>query len=167
MPSFAGSFLIARSVLKDPNFHQSVVLLLQHSDEGAFGLVVNRQAEPEELPFPVFRGGPCSSEGFMMLHGHEDWARKASEPHDNQIAPGVFLGDAECFSRVTEGASQDDLRFRIFAGYAGWGPDQLEAELVAGAWAVTPANSELLFQVPPDELWQRLVPPAFPQPSLN
>jgi putative transcriptional regulator len=167
MASLAGSFLIARPVLKDPNFHQAVVLLLQHNEEGAFGLVVNRPAETNDLPFALFQGGPCTSEGFMMLHAHEDWVQKSALPLENQVAPGVFLGDAECFSRVTDQANEPDLRYRIFTGYAGWGADQLESELVTGAWAIVPATSELLFATAPEELWQRLVPPSFPQPSLN
>jgi putative transcriptional regulator len=167
MVSLAGSFLIARSVLKDPNFHQTVVLLLQHGTEGAFGLVVNRAARVDNLPFPVFQGGPCSSEGFMMLHGHEEWVEKSALPIDNQVAPGLFLGDADCFRRVTEDDGEPALRYRVFAGYSGWGPDQLENEMVAGAWAVVPANADLLFETPPDELWQKLIPPSFPEPSVN
>jgi putative transcriptional regulator len=167
MSSLAGSFLIARPVLRDPNFHQTVVLVLQHGEEGAFGLVVNRAAKLDNLPFPVFRGGPCSSEGFMMLHGHEDWVEKSVLPIENQIAPGVFLGDAQCFRRITEDSESEPLRYRIFAGYSGWGPDQLENEMVAGAWAVVPASGDLLFESAPEELWQKLVPPSFPQPSLN
>jgi|ERR1051326_5489364 putative transcriptional regulator len=167
MTSLAGSFLIARPVLQDPNFHQSVVLLLQHGAEGAFGLVVNRATKVDSLPFPVYQGGPCSSEGFMMVHGHEDWIEPSALPLENQVAPGLFLGDAESFRKVTDNDSQSELRFRVFAGYSGWGPDQLENEMVTGAWAVTPASAELLFDTPPDELWQKLVPPSFPQPSIN
>ncbi len=167
MASLAGSFLIARPVLKDPNFHQTVILLLQHGEEGAFGLVVNRAADVDNLPFPVFQGGPCSSEGFMMLHGHEDWVEKSALPIDNQVAPGLFLGDAECFSRVSQQSEQEGLRYRIFAGYSGWGPDQLEGEMVGGAWAIVPASADVLFETPPEELWQKLVPPSFPQPSVN
>jgi putative transcriptional regulator len=167
MATLAGSFLIARPVLQDPNFHQTVVLLLQHGAEGAFGLVVNRAASVDNLPFPIFQGGPCSSEGFMMLHGHEDWVGFAEAPIENQVAPGLFLGDAECFRKITENHGEAILRYRVFAGYSGWGPDQLENEVVAGAWAVVPARAELLFETPPEELWQRLIPPSFPEPSLN
>ena len=64
--ALAGSFLVARPVLKDPSFRQTVVLLLQHGAAGAFGLVVNRQATVEGLPFPVFVGGPCEAQGWRL-----------------------------------------------------------------------------------------------------
>src|SRR5207249_2356103 len=63
MPPLAGSFLVARGALQDPNFVQTVILLLRHGEEGAFGLIVNRPAEAVGLPFPVFRGGPCPAPG--------------------------------------------------------------------------------------------------------
>jgi putative transcriptional regulator len=167
MPSLAGSFLVARPVLKDASFAQSVVLLLQHGPEGAFGLVVNRPARVEGLPFPMFAGGPCESQGLMMLHGHADWVEADSEQAKNGVAPGIFLGDSSCLNRVSDPTPDQKLRFRIFAGYAGWGPDQLERELAAGAWSVTPATGQLLFETPVEDLWDRLMPPAIPQPSLN
>jgi putative AlgH/UPF0301 family transcriptional regulator len=71
--SLAGSFLIARPILKDPNFAETVVLVLNHDEDGALGLVVNRVAEEEALPFPVFGGGPCPAPGFFMIHGHAEW----------------------------------------------------------------------------------------------
>jgi putative transcriptional regulator len=166
MLSLAGSFLVARPVLKDPSFAQSVVLLLQHSADGTFGLVVNRRALAQGVPFPVFVGGPCASEGLFMLHGHEEWVEPA-EKLERAVAPGIYLGDSSCVSRVGETAKGQELRFRIFTGYAGWGPDQLERELTAGVWAVVPATAELLFGVPVEELWTRLLPPAIPQPSAN
>ena len=55
----------------------------------------------------------------------------------------------------------------MFSGYAGWGPGQLEGELAAGAWAIVPATGELLFDVPAEDLWYRLVPPTIPEPSVN
>lgn len=167
MASHAGSFLVARPSLQDPHFRRAVVLLLQHNEEGAFGLVVNRPALAPGLPLPVYGGGPCPSPGLMMLHGHPDWlgAEKASAPA--QIAPGVFLGDSECFRRVSQADELQTFRFRLFKGYAGWGPQQLERELAAGAWDVIPANGQLLFDTPVAELWSLLAPSTLPQPSVN
>jgi putative transcriptional regulator len=167
MPTLAGSFLVARPVLKDSNFRQAVVLLLQHGSQGAFGLVVNRSASVKGLPFPVFAGGPCESEGFLMLHGHPDWLETSPDPEKSEVAPGIFLGDASCLNRITEENSSESLRYRMFAGYAGWGAYQLENELTTGAWAVTPANGDLLFNTPIEDLWCRLLPPTIPEPSLN
>jgi putative transcriptional regulator len=167
----AGSFLIARPVLQDPNFKQTVVFLLAHNAEGAFGLVVNRPADAEGLPWPLFLGGPCPSPGLLMLHGHSDWARRPDGAPDaapeSELAPGIFTGDASCLDRATQAEDDAALRFRVFTGYAGWGGGQLEGELAAGAWAVVPATGALLFETPVEELWDRLVPPRIPQPSVN
>lgn len=169
--SYAGCFLIAKPILQDPNFKRTVVFLLAHNAEGAFGLVVNRPGEAEGLPWPVFVGGPCPSPGLIMLHGHADWAKPdeddAEAEKERQLAPGIFSGDAACLDRVTQTDESKSLRFRVFSGYAGWGGGQLEGELASGAWALAPANGSLLFNTPVEELWERLAPPRIPEPSIN
>ncbi len=169
--SYAGCFLIAKPILQDPNFKRTVVFLLAHNAEGAFGLVVNRQAETEGLPWPVFIGGPCPSPGLIMLHGHAEWAGSEEndpEPEkDRELAPGVYSGDAACLDRVTQTEDAETKRFRVFSGYAGWGGGQLEGELASGAWAIATANGSILFDTPVAELWDRLCPPRIPEPSLN
>jgi putative transcriptional regulator len=175
--SLTGSFLVARQVLRDPNFERAVVLLLAHSDDGAFGLVVNRKATAKGLPWPLFVGGPCPSPGLMMLHGQAAWAeRDGGEDEDEDedeandgkgVAPGIFVGDATALERAGNAEADEGVRFRVFTGYSGWGGGQLENELAAGAWVVVPAEADLLFDTPADELWDRLAPPALPQPSLN
>jgi putative transcriptional regulator len=162
--SLVGSFLIARPVLKDPNFNETVILVLNHDQDGALGLVVNRLVEAKELPFPVFRGGPCPAPGFFMLHGHAEWA---PSEESKEVAPGIFVGDETCAERAKEESLAEGLRLRIFRGYAGWGPGQLENELGSGAWGVVPASGDVLFETPVEELWERLLPPRIPQPSLN
>src|SRR5437660_7908811 len=99
--SLAGSFLVAQPMLQDPNFRRTVVLILAHNSDGAFGLVVNRQAKAEGLPWPLFVGGPCPSPGLMMLHAHADWAKPVAEKTDEdeteetltgpEVAPGIFI----------------------------------------------------------------------------
>lgn len=167
MASLAGWFLVAKPVLKDPSFRQTVVLLLRHNSDGAFGLVVNRPAKVDGLPFPLYAGGPCESEGLLMLHGHVEWLDSDDEPGTNEVAPGLFLGDAACLERVSDPPPGQTLHFRLFAGYAGWGPHQLEGELGESVWALVRATGQVLFETPPDELWDRLLPPTIPQPSLN
>jgi putative transcriptional regulator len=166
MSSLAGSFLVAKPLLRDPSFKQTVVLLLRHGDDGAFGLVVNRPAEVEGLNLPAFAGGPCPAPGLLLLHGHAEWLEDDDAP-EKTVAPGIFMGDADCLQRLDTPAAAARPRLRVFAGYAGWGPGQLEGELAAGAWAVTAASGELLFDTPPEDLWERLAPPTIPQPSLN
>jgi putative transcriptional regulator len=169
--SYAGYFLIAKPILQDPNFRRTVVFLLAHNAEGAFGLIVNRPAEVEGLPWPVFLGGPCPSPGLIMLHGHAEWAEASEdgvEPEkERQLAPGIYSGDASCLDRATQTDDAEELRFRVFSGYAGWGGGQLEGELAAGAWALAPANGSILFDTPVEELWDRLSPPRIPEPSIN
>jgi putative transcriptional regulator len=167
MPSYAGKFLVARPALQEASFRQTVVLLLQHGGQGAFGLIVNRPVKVDGLPFPVSAGGPCQAPGLLMLHGHADWIESSTELPSREVAPGVFLGDASCLGRISAAAAEAAPRYRMFSGYAGWGPGQLESELAAGAWAIAPATGQLLFDVPADDLWLRLVPPTIPEPSLN
>jgi putative transcriptional regulator len=167
MSHLSGSFLLAKPVIQDAHFKQSVVLLVQHGPEGAFGLILNRPAEVEGLPFPVYAGGPCQAPGLLMLHGHPDWVKPEVESPQSQILPGVFLGDSSCVSRVSEAGEGEALRYRIFVGYAGWGPGQLEGELARGAWAVVPATAAALFDADPETLWQDLMPPMIPEPSVN
>jgi len=117
--SLAGSFLVAKPILRDPNFLRTVVIVLAHNDEGALGLVVNRPSSAEGLPLPLFEGGPCPSSGLFLLHGNSVWA----EDTDAQVvAPGVYVGDAEVFERAAQAEEEPRLRVRVFRGYAGWAP---------------------------------------------
>jgi putative transcriptional regulator len=170
MAFFSGSFLIAKSTLRDPNFHQSVVLLVQHDGDGAFGLIVNRPLpapKDEKLPFPLFLGGPCEAQGLFVIHGQRDWVQDDLQQPANEIAPGIFLGDSSLADRLNDLKKADLKRVRVFAGYAGWGPGQLESEMAQGAWAVAHADGKTLFKTPPKDLWAHLRPPALPQPSIN
>ncbi len=68
---------------------------------------------------------------------------------------------------MAQGESDDKPRFKMFSGYSGWGPQQLEGELAEKAWAVVRATSEHLFDTPVEDLWTRVLPPSIPEPSLN
>jgi putative AlgH/UPF0301 family transcriptional regulator len=106
-----------------------------------------------------------------MLHGHAEWievsADGAETDKEHQLAPGIYSGDAACLDRATQMDDTEQLRFRVFSGYAGWGSGQLEGELAAGAWWLAKANGSLLFDTPVEELWDRLAPPRIPEPSVN
>jgi putative transcriptional regulator len=166
MSSLAGALLVARCSLRDALFGRSVILLLQHGKEGAFGLVLNKPSVTKELPFPIYVGGPCKLQGLLMLHGHEDWVED-EEKQEGLICPGVFLGDSGCFDRLHDMTPASSWRFRVFSGYSGWGPKQLEAELAEDAWLVLPAHGERVFDIPNEELWPTLAPPTIPEPSMN
>jgi putative transcriptional regulator len=161
MDSLAGHFLIASPAILDPNFHRSVVLVTAHTDEGAVGLILNRCSDAtvgEAVPQltsvsdptdPVFVGGPVNPEGVAVLAEFED-------PDE----AGVVVLDEVGFVALEEAIevqAPDLLRRRVFAGVAGWGPEQLEDELERDDWIVEPADVEAIFTDDPDQLWSDLL----------
>ncbi len=158
MESLQGKLLIASPALVDPNFKRSVVLVAHHDDEGAMGLVLSRpspatvaEVVPELLELAngdetVYVGGPVQPSAVIAIAEFEDGEE----------------GEAGIFGHVgfvTEDSDPDDLvetarRVRVFAGYAGWGPGQLEAELEEPSWIVEPAREEDVFADEPEELWR-------------
>lgn len=157
MESLKGRLLIASPALFDPNFRRTVVLVGEHGEEGAMGLVLNRSAEAtvgEAVPplaavvgaaSRVFVGGPVQPEAVLVL----------AEFEDASLAATLVVGD------VGFASSEDDLeglagavrRARVFAGYSGWGPGQLESELEEESWLVEPADGVDLFPEPGDDLF--------------
>jgi putative transcriptional regulator len=157
--SLAGTLLISAPTLLDPNFRRTVVLMTHHDEEGAVGLVLSRPSElriadavPDlsELPDAgdvVYVGGPVQPEAVVVLVELEE-ARGDSEPIVGSVAympPGVELDELRA------------LRARVFAGYSGWGPGQLESELAEEAWIVAPADPADVFAADPDVLWRTVL----------
>ena len=143
----------------DPNFQRTVVLVVEHSDEGAFGLVLNRPSETtvgeavDELDAFVeeddtlFIGGPVRQSALIVLAEFEDAGQAAVVAFEDV---GV-LGDHD------GGAAPETRRGRAFAGHAGWGPGQLDQELSQGDWILEPARSEDAFSDEPLVLWQSVL----------
>ncbi len=169
--SLQGQFLIAGKRLRDPNFYQSVVLIVEHGSHGAMGLVVNRpssvkvtKALAEHFTLPesddrVFVGGPVEPSALFILHNTERFDQQARD-----VAPGVYVGSsAEVFENVVRAASDGEasVKYRILCGCAGWGPGQLESELSRADWRVRPASAELVFHDDPYETWQMTLKEAF------
>lgn len=160
--ALAPGFLIAFPHLLDPNFHQSVVLLLEHRAEGAMGVVVNRESplllgelcRDHEIPYGgdaercVRRGGPVQPEQGLVLFGPEH-----ATDDDDVVVEGLLASTSRDTLRRLCG--QQHGRFQCYAGYAGWGPGQLENEISAGAWLVCPADAGIVLEAPPDEMWLR------------
>lgn len=156
----APGFLIAVPQLQDPNFHKSVVLLLQQSDEGALGVVINSESplllkdlcEDHSIAYSgdpdkrVRTGGPVQPEQGLVLYGgeHED-------PEGRAVLEGLHVSA----SRVTleRLCGLTNGRFHCYSGYAGWGPGQLEHEIGQGSWIVAPADPDLIFDRTPQEVW--------------
>lgn len=156
-----GKLLLAAPALIDPNFRRTVVLVVEHGEEGAMGIVLNRPTQAtvaEAVPAlaavlgpdqPVFHGGPVAPDGVVVLAEFEDPERAASP-----IAPGVgFVGSEEDVDAL--GGSV--RRGRAYAGHAGWGPGQLEAELEDDGWIVASREPEDLFADTASELWSAVL----------
>lgn len=160
MKSLQGHLLIASQDLGDPNFHRTVVLIAQHSEEGALGLILNRRSkvsvkqvwsqissEECEVERPLHLGGPCPGP-LIAIHGRPFLG-------DDEILPGVFYGaDKEHLEKLINDSSDDTVRF--FAGYAGWGAGQLEGELKSGSWLTLEATAEHVF-ADTETLWETVV----------
>lgn len=164
--SVRGKCLVAGTELRDPNFFKTVVLILEHASDGAMGLVVNRpssltvqNALAGHLDLPeademVFVGGPVEPADLFLLHNNNEVAADFDGPEP--ILPGVFVTNtADQFDAVLT-SSQANLMSKVFSGYAGWGPSQLEAELARGDWLIADANYETLFKRCAYELWDEL-----------
>lgn len=180
MDSLRGQLLVASADLLDPNFRRSVVLITEHGDDGALGLVLNRPAETtveEALPplaelvesgDPVYVGGPVEQGSVIVLAEFEDPDEAAATIFDDI---GFVAGDADLPLLAAS-----IRRARVFAGYAGWGAGQLDAECEAEGWIVERATREDVFGGS-DELWSDVLrrkggPYALlatmpPDPSLN
>lgn len=165
--SLRGHFLIAGKHMKDGNFHHTVVLMVEHGEDGAMGLVINRPssvtvahalAEHFQLPETddrVFVGGPVEPSALFILHNAAELDEK-----ERPVVPGLYVGSsATVFESVVRASAEGNtaLKFRIFSGCAGWGPNQLEGELERGDWYHHPASAELLFHDQPYDVWELMM----------
>lgn len=163
--SVAPSFLLSMPQLDDPNFRRTVVLLCQHSRDGAWGLVLNRPtgtpaAEAVRLDPPVetdsalelWVGGPVEPERGCILLGDDPKDEEAV-----QVCDGLFIsGSAALLRRLLE-SRQALPRTRLLMGYAGWGPGQLDDELRASAWLIGDVETDLIFDVGADQMWETAI----------
>ena len=160
MSSLQGQLLVAGPGLVDPNFWRTVVLVGEHSEEGALGVVLNRASEttvdeavPElaelaEAMGLVHLGGPVQPSAIVVL---ADFV----EPEE---ARSLVLDSIGFLPSEVDPALLGELRrARVFAGYAGWGPGQLEGELDEGSWIVEQALAEDVFTDDPDGLWSAVL----------
>lgn len=169
------SFLVAMPHLNDPCFKRSVVLLVEHSPEGALGFIVNRMGnvalaeilefEGHEIPVELkaWFGGPVDpGSGVILAH---------SRDADTKIADGVCLATSDIIlsdlietSRMSGGLAHDTILnqysrrqvlypYRFLVGYSGWGAKQLDEEIRLGSWIQLDLDHELLFDVPKEQMW--------------
>ena len=176
-PVTAPCILVAMPSMIDSSFSQTVILLAEHNEEGAIGFVLNRPSTislksmisiidrdvPEAIP--AWYGGPVDTTTAIILHD-----RKPNEG-DTEIAPGVYLSTTGRIldALIDQGAAALQQQYqgskpastlhpyRFLVGYAGWGANQLDDELRAGAWIMCPLDRKLVFDVAWGELWQECV----------
>jgi putative transcriptional regulator len=159
--SLQGSLLIAMPLLRDPNFHRMVTLIVSHDENGAFGVVLGpptdlpaaRLGEPFSMAWEradlefVRYGGPCERARIWLFHGGDKPLEDAVT-----IAPGIHLGSSQNLLRdINENSAVPAM---IFSGYAGWAPGQLERELQEKSWLPGELAPELVFSTPPDDVWE-------------
>jgi putative transcriptional regulator len=153
------SLLIATPQLQDPHFQKSVVLILEHDEEGTVGVVLNRRSKVPceqivdqfDLPWPspqekLLIGGPVDPRSLWILHA-DGWAFEHTH-----LFEGVSVSRSE--EALTGLCLGHEKRTRIYVGYAGWGPGQLENEIAEGSWWVGEAQPSLIFDVDVQEAWE-------------
>lgn len=158
----APGLLFAVPQLLDPNFLRSVVLLVEHTDAGAFGLVLNHETtirlaavcEEQQIAYEggagkrVRRGGPVRpGQGFVL------YAPGAPDLAGHQVVEGLHFS----LSRETLAllCSRPEARFECYLGYAGWGPGQLAKEIEEGAWVTGPVDAALVLEAAPAVMWEK------------
>ncbi len=159
MESLQGHLLISSGGLFDPNFRHSVVLVGEHNADGALGVVLNRALDvtvqkavpvlstlvpPDEA---LFQGGPVQTSSPVLL---------AEFTHPD-LADVLVFGSVGFLVGAISDIQPGVLRARVFAGYSGWGPGQLEAEMAADSWLIEPARVDDVFTDTPDLLWSRVL----------
>jgi putative transcriptional regulator len=164
MTSLAPSFLMSMPQLMDPNFSRTVVLLCKHSEDGAFGLVVNRplttsgrvvvDLDPPvsvDRELKVWVGGPVEPQRSWMLASGE--MVHAEDFAGMPIIEGLALTTSpHLLRRMLE--PEPPANARLVVGYSGWGPGQLEAELEASAWLIGEVDAGLIFNTPAEQMWE-------------
>ncbi len=163
--SLNGQFLIAMPSMADPNFHQTVTFLCQHTPEGAVGLVINRvhpdltmgavfkelnlKSVPEVESLPLHLGGPVHMEQIFVLHG-PPFGWQACR----QVTSSVALTNSkDLVETIAQGKGPES--FILTLGCAGWGPGQLESEIMANTWLTCPASETIFFETPVEKRWEQ------------
>ncbi len=165
--SLKGHFLLAMPNLRDPNFSQTVSLICEHNDNGAFGVVINRvhahlsgkdifselnmEQVPDAASLPVHIGGPVHSGEIFLVHGPPfHWESCL------MVTPTVAMSNTrDILESIANGSGPSKLILTL--GGAGWGPGQLEAEIMENAWLTQPAIDDVLFGWPVDDRWEEAV----------
>jgi putative transcriptional regulator len=165
----AGMFLVATPDLENSGFSETVILLVQHDEQGTMGLVINQPSDVEvaalwpdvsdlnELDGRLYIGGPVATYGIMLL-----LRSKVAPANAEHVFADVYAsGSRELLLEMTQ-AGVDSATIRLYAGHAGWSPGQLDYEISRGSWQVLPASESMIFSDEPANIWRRLAPVGRP-----
>lgn len=157
-----GRFLLARPFLADSNFWRTVVLLVEHGDEGTVGFVLNKPTEHRlnelfpDLPAfdaPLYLGGPVATDSLQFIHRIPDL-----DEDDQEIRPGVYWGaNFEALRPLILSGQLGPNDVRFFLGYSGWEVNQLDMELKMKSWFVSDPKSSFTFSEDPENLWKDIL----------
>jgi putative transcriptional regulator len=166
-----GQLLLDSGQLRGSFFQRTVVLICEHNAEGAFGLVLNRSSGskigemvvtdmPDSLKeYTLYLGGPVQTGALSFLHSDTFIS-------DANVMPNLALGHSiETLTEIAESFSPT-RKVKMFAGYAGWSPGQLEDEMARKAWLTYPASLELVLDTDPAMLWQKVLQAMGPEYKL-
>jgi putative transcriptional regulator len=161
MTSLKGKIIIAEPFLGDKNFERSVVILCEHSEEGAFGLVLNQQTNlrlddvMDNIygDFPLFLGGPVEQNTLHFIHRLGNKITGSIE-----IGEGIYWsGDFEEIKTLINIGKISVNDIRLFIGYSGWGSQQLEGEMKQNSWIVSETDASIIFDTPSKEFWRAVL----------
>jgi putative transcriptional regulator len=159
-----GRFLVASRGLSDENFAETAIFLIDYHQRGAMGLIINRPTEVplaqvwpdmaglQQRPDTVYIGGPVETHRIILLI-------RSSRPLEDaqQVVDNIHVSTSQkIFARLVDKADAAE-QFRVYAGYAGWGPGQLEREVARGDWHVLPADAATVFDTAPADVWPTLI----------
>jgi putative transcriptional regulator len=162
--SLAPGFLIAMPQLLDSNFEKAVVLMIEHSESGSMGLVINRTApltfrdlaRSQEIKVAtsrrddaLFHGGPVEPYRGFVLHDSKHIEER------NEVFPGLYLSVTS--DALTPLLLDESASVRFCLGYAGWGPGQIELEMKQGSWLFTEANPQAVLRDDPRQIWEHTI----------
>jgi putative transcriptional regulator len=166
-----GKLLVAMPLLDDPNFSRAVVLLLDHDEDGALGVVLNRASDVPvtdavanfgalvSSPTVLFGGGPVEPNALVAIGRRSDLGIPESEWEAGAIAERTIVDGVQLVDLDEDPAlmSLELSQVRLFAGYAGWAPGQLEEELWHGAWIAVDTEPDDVFTPDPEVLWRMVL----------
>ena len=155
----AGRILISVPFYNDPFFNRTVVMLTDYDENGAAGLILNKEAGQEvskvapslKIDKPLYVGGPVFHDRLFALHTH------ASCKAASRLIPGIYTGYDDVFIAMAEYRAVPELRYKFFIGYSGWSALQLDDEIDRNMWVIGIANHDLVFNTPTDKIWETAV----------